>query len=145
MNWLVLRSPRGTPRKSYGPFTPGPRKTPTVRCFWASFSVALTACGVCTRPMQQRPRVMTGVLLGVLLLSVPALAQKVTDEPTAVAPASSSTPPSPSPSPSTLPSASDANAATTTPENTTTSSGGVTAHPPRQLAPGEQAAIPQSD
>ena len=94
---------------------------------------------------------MTGVLLSVVSLSVPALAQKVADEPTASTSASAPTstsvstssstaaPTSPSPSPS------DANAASTTPENESTTSSGVTAHPPKQLAPGEQAAIPQSD
>ncbi|MGH7281089.1 MAG: hypothetical protein ACRELY_06165 [Polyangiaceae bacterium] len=86
----------------------------------------------------QRPCVLTGVLLAALSLSVPAFAQKVADEPTPTAPAPSSTSPSPS-------SSADTNAASTTPDSEGPASGSVTAHPPRQLAPGEQAAIPQSD
>ena len=96
--------------------------------------------------MQQRPRVMIGVLFGVLTLSVPALGQKVTDEPTAASSNATTPTAAPSAAPTSTPtSPSDANAASTTPENTTTSTSGVTAHPPKQLAPGEQAAIPQSD
>ena len=95
--------------------------------------------------MQQRPRVIFGVFLGALSLSVPALAQKVADEPTATAPAATSTATSTPTGSSTSTSASDANAASTTPESEAPASGGVTAHPPKQLAPGEQAAIPQSD